>query len=195
MVTVTFDVQAPSVFPNAQTGSVQIRNNNVMQLSPLRSGGGRNFSASNLLNPPTYGGSYSWVQLISSSITTAKDPLGALHVCTYGPGLDFAYPYPYSSPTSSNDSPSVGLQPSYVEVTDSDSFRMYLRWQLSAPQAASRYRSRMWIGDGQVTHGEFNGIWALAISSIAPHVFVQSYGLPIWSDYVLTSTGHGVSCH
>lgn len=191
--TVTFNVQAPSVNPTVSTGSVRIKNNNVMQLSPQRLGGGINFSASSLLNPPTYGGSYSWVQLVTSSTTVAKDPAGTPYVCTYGPGLDTSYPY--SSMVSTNDSPGVPLPPSYVEVTDSDSFRMYLQWQLSAPASipvSFAYVDWGWSGDALK---DSNGVWTLATSSIAPHVFVQNYSLPIWSDYVSTSQPHGVSCH
>jgi hypothetical protein len=64
------------------------------------------------------GGSILLVQLVNSG------SLSGGRSCTLTPGLDTAYPYPYT-----NDSPSVVLLSTYTTLSRTENFTMYMMWQ------------------------------------------------------------------
>jgi hypothetical protein len=79
---------------------------------------GVTFTAS--INTPNgnSGGSGKWVQIIKGGGVSGGK------TCTVTPGLDTAYPYPYT-----NDSPAVALLPTYTSLSRNENFTIYLMWQ------------------------------------------------------------------
>jgi hypothetical protein len=84
-------------------------------------------------------GTYVFVQLIDSDLTTFSYPTGASFTTPGTPGLDGSYPYPKmpDSPNKASDGPKTGLPEIYETVGRKFNATMYLLWQPGQLKSAS----------------------------------------------------------
>ena len=76
-------------------------------------------------------GSYSFVQIVTKDTTTYVEGSNGKLVCPSSPGVDKVYPYPPLADGTTNDSPSVLLEPFYSKVKRTFGATMYMMWTSS----------------------------------------------------------------
>jgi hypothetical protein len=88
-----------------------------------------------LFTPPaaSSGGEYSFVQVVKQSTVTYTEGKNGVLSCPTNPGLDGVYPYTQHSDGTTDDSPSVTLEPFYSKVSRTFKATMYLLWTSTIP--------------------------------------------------------------
>ena len=177
--TATFNVSGPTnVTVTATAGTVVIQYNDEMSFGDSSGTPGMSFQASATM-PTGTPGTFSWVQVVVSSCYTDTPP-GSPY-CLTPNALDSTYPY--DSGASAADSPNVGLTSDLSQVSDTDSFDMYLMWN---PGTANSIPVPLgfvaWGWSGDATQNQSTGVWSLNSSSIPSHTFTPSQSFPQWTQ-------------
>jgi len=190
----TFNVYGPTnvIASEAADGAVNIANNDVMQLGDPAVAMDFSASAAAANNNP---GTFWWVQLISSSTYTDTPFSGAPITCTASSGaLDTQFPY--DTGTKPVDSPSIDLLSQLSQVSDNDTFTMYVMWN---PGGAGSIPVPLgylaWNWNGVANQNQSTGVWTLQASGVSTNNFIPSTQFPTWKTVVNAETGQGITCN
>jgi hypothetical protein len=196
----TFNVAAPTgVGVSIPTmGNVVISSAPAMQLGGTKSNVGIGFGAS-ATPPPGTSNNFTWVQLINSDAIQLTPSNGnpvlncvpqTLPIASTYPALDTEYPYSTSS--STNDNPAIGLQTTYKEESRTFSATMYLMWSPglsgSIPVPLG-YVAWQFAGDAKFASNQ----WTLSSSSRSNNGFTASSSYTSWDSQ--DPNNGSLTCH
>lgn len=202
----TFTVAGPTVSSmSTPTGSVGIFAGPKLGFGPV----GIKFTATTT-TPSGDTGQFRFAQLITNDTLTLTTTSGTVQTCvnktqpatTSGTGLDTQYPY--ATGTTTQDSPSVGLNSStYNKEARAFSAKMYFLWDPALPAGCTvgssctsipvPLGSITWGWSGTATYSSSSGTWSLTTSSKTTPSWSTGASYPTWSDYVPYTLG--LSCH